>query len=118
MHLLHSAAILHLPSWLQVLFSGVLEAHDKQEMPPKGYSDQTCGIPEIVPQVLPLLVSLHRHTAPKAEQRTIIFIQPPLSPLPLDVNGYDQDQPPVQVALGFYAMDGIKHRPLPQLQFS
>lgn len=97
MHPLHSAVILHLPSWLQLLFSGVLEVHDKQEMPPKGYSDQTCETPEIAPQVLPLPVSLHRHTAPRAEQRTVVFIQPQVPPLSLDVNSNDQDHPSVQV---------------------
>lgn len=70
MHLLHSVAILHLLSWLQLLFSGFLALGDRQEMPPKDCSDQTCGIPGIAPQALPLLVSPHHHTAPRRVQRT------------------------------------------------
>lgn len=56
MHPLHSAAISHLLSWLLLLFSGVLEPHDRQETPPRDYSDQTCEIPELAPQAPPLPV--------------------------------------------------------------
>lgn len=101
MHLLHSAAILHLLSWLLLLFLGVLELHDMQEMPPKDYSDQTCEIPEIAPQALPLPVSLHHHTAPRTEQRTQAshFQTVPIASLLLAAHGNDPDHPLAQAIL-------------------
>lgn len=118
MHPLHSAAILHLLSWLLLLFSGVLELHDRQEMPPKDYSNQTCEIPEIAPQALPLPVSLHHHTAPRTVQRTQAshFYTVPIASLLLAIHSNDPDHPPVQAILLLTARIG--HRPLPQLQFS
>lgn len=118
MHLLHSAAILHLLSWLLLLFSGVLELDDRQEMPPKDYSDQTCEIPEIAPQALPLPVSLHHHTAPRTVQRTQAshFHTVPIASLLLAVHSNDPDHPLVQAIL--VLTPRIDHRPLPQLQFS
>lgn len=118
MHLLHSAAILHLLSWLLLLFSGVLELHDRQEMPPKDYSDQTCEIPEIAPQALPLPVSLHHHTAPRTVQRTQAgdFYTVPVASLLFAVHSNDPDHPLVQAIL--LLIPWIGHRPLPWLQFS
>lgn len=118
MHPLHSAAILHLLSWLLLLFSGVLELHDRQETPPKDYSDQTCETPEIAPQVLPLPVSLHHHTAPRTAQRTqaSYFHTVPIASLLLAVHSNDPDHPPVQAILLLMPWTG--HQPLPQFQFS
>ena len=118
MHPLHSSAILHLLSLLLLLFSVVLELHDRQEMPPKDYSDQTCEIPEIAPQALPLPVSLHHHTAPRTVQRTQVsrFHTVPIAPLLFAVHSNDPDHPLVQAIL--LLMPWIGHRPLPQLQFS
>lgn len=118
MHLLHSDVILHLLSWLLLLFSGVLELHDRQEMSPKDYSDQTCEIPEIVPQVLPLPVSLHHHTAPRTVQRTQTgHFHTALMPPPLvDVHSNDPDHPPVRVTPVLMPRIGL--RSLSQLQCS
>lgn len=114
MHLLHSAAILHLLSWLLLLFSGSLELDDRQETPPKDYSDQICETPELAPQALPLPVSLHRHTAPRIVQRTQAshFHAVPTASLLLAVHSNDPHHPPVKGIL--LLMPWIGHRLLPQ----
>lgn len=87
-------------------------------MSPKDYSDQTCEIPEIAPQVLPLPVSLHHHTAPRTVQRTqaghfhTALMLPPL----VDVHSNDPDHPPIRVTPVLMPWIGLGS--LPQLQCS